>query len=274
MGSKTKIEYADSTWSPVTGCLHWCEYCYARDIVRRFGKETVRDGVPDLTYIKPLSILGVGDIYELTEPLKNPYPFGFTPTLHRYRLGVPQTWKAPHSIFVCSMADLFGEWVPDEWIEAVFEACAAAPQHRYLFLTKNPKRYVKLDEVGRLPTKHWYGTTATTADNPTFMSNAHHTFWSIEPILGAFPGSFSGYARGLGLPLKGKPNPKINDVDWIVIGAMTGPGAKKHQPRREWIEDICAAADNAGVPVFMKDSLAGIVGEENMRRELPWRAHK
>jgi protein gp37 len=38
------------------------------------------------------------------------------------------------------MADLFGEWVPDEWIKEVFRACEEAPQHRYLFLTKNPER--------------------------------------------------------------------------------------------------------------------------------------
>jgi protein gp37 len=25
---KTKIEWSDSTWNPVTGCFHECEYCY------------------------------------------------------------------------------------------------------------------------------------------------------------------------------------------------------------------------------------------------------
>lgn len=34
---KTKIEWADATWNPVTGCFHKCEYCYARRIARRFG---------------------------------------------------------------------------------------------------------------------------------------------------------------------------------------------------------------------------------------------
>ena len=37
MGIKTKIDLCDSTWSPVTGCLHGCEYCYARRIAERFG---------------------------------------------------------------------------------------------------------------------------------------------------------------------------------------------------------------------------------------------
>lgn len=35
--NKTKIEWADSTWNPVTGCLHGCEYCYARRIANRFA---------------------------------------------------------------------------------------------------------------------------------------------------------------------------------------------------------------------------------------------
>ena len=37
MGKKTKIDWCDSSWNPVTGCLHGCEYCYARSIAKRFG---------------------------------------------------------------------------------------------------------------------------------------------------------------------------------------------------------------------------------------------
>lgn len=33
---KTKIEWCDSTWNPVTGCRHSCEYCYARAMTKRF----------------------------------------------------------------------------------------------------------------------------------------------------------------------------------------------------------------------------------------------
>jgi protein gp37 len=65
----------------------------------------------------------------------------------------------PQTVFVGSMGDLFGDWVPDEWVEAVFVACAKAPQHTYVFLTKNPKRYLRLGESGRLPSHHRYGST-------------------------------------------------------------------------------------------------------------------
>ena len=63
----------------------------------------------------------------------------------------------------------------------------------------------------------------------------------------------------------------IKKVDWIVIGAMTGPRNKVHQPKKEWIDQIDEDAQALSVPVFMKDSLIPIVGEENMRREFPWR---
>lgn len=34
---KTKIDWVESTWNPVTGCNHDCAYCYARNIARRFS---------------------------------------------------------------------------------------------------------------------------------------------------------------------------------------------------------------------------------------------
>ncbi len=34
--NKTKIEWCDSTWNPVTGCRHGCEYCYAKHMANRF----------------------------------------------------------------------------------------------------------------------------------------------------------------------------------------------------------------------------------------------
>ena len=132
MGSKTKIDWADATWNPVTGCLHGCEYCYARRIARRFGDISCDDGQ---LHVQAKNVNSYEDAVH-----SGPYPFGFSPTFHRNILSDPKHWKKPRTIFVCSMADLFGEWVPDEWIRAVFEACEAAPQHRYIFLTKNPAR--------------------------------------------------------------------------------------------------------------------------------------
>ena len=138
MGSKTKIDWCDATWNPVTGCLHGCEYCYARRIAERFRAREIYD--PECQCQRHLiergMLTGTGKPLELDYPWEQKnkdgsitnaaYPFGFEPTFHRYKLDEPQRWKKPRTIFVCSMADLFGKWVPDEWIEQVFEACEAA----------------------------------------------------------------------------------------------------------------------------------------------------
>jgi protein gp37 len=172
-------------------------------------------------------------------------------------LEYPQRWKEPKTIFVCSMADLFGEWVPDEWIETVFSACRAAPQHRYLFLTKNPVRYLQLAGAAVLPAGEafWYGTTVTGPNDIFWWSKEHNTFASIEPMLQPFGRS---------------DDESVKKVGWVVMGAMTGPGAKDHQPKLEWVKDVVLDADAAGVPVLMKDSLQPIVGYFNMRKDFPW----
>lgn len=249
----TKIEWCDSSWNPVTGCLHGCEYCYARKIANRFkGYDKIT--LPDLSISKGLNVLEVPAV-------KNgkvaPYPLGFKPTFHKYLLDKPQSWNNPRTVFVCSMADLFGEWVPDSWIEEVFTACEKAPQHRYLFLTKNPQRYGELARAGKLPKRDnmWYGSTLDSMRAKRypgrFMDN---TFVSIEPLteyMDVGLGSF-GSAR------------------WVIIGAETGNRKGKVTPEKEWIDTICEAADITHAAVFMKDSLLPIVGEANMRREFPW----
>ena len=178
--NKTKIEWCDSTWNPVTGCRHGCEYCYAKRIAERFGGYIPDENPGTISVIKsPL----VGHAFEVNsmqarrqkdgKTVPAIYPFRFEPTFHRYRLDEPERWTKPRNIFVCSMADLFGDWVPDKWILDVFAACERAPQHRYLFLTKNPDRYIKLAQMDKLPKKNnmWYGTTVTTEDTQFLYHN-------------------------------------------------------------------------------------------------------
>lgn len=259
--NKTKIEWCDSTWNPVTGCLHGCEYCYARKIANRFGtiNKTIESAAEEGIDLDSAYFSNPDYFTVLDKPIKNEcYPKNFYPTFHRYRLDEPQKRRNPSTIFVCSMADLFGEWIPDEWIEAVFEACKKAPQHRYLFLTKNPKRYTELANNGKLPQldNMWYGTSITGKSMKYFCSyGTYNTFISIEPLLEPLNvgvGSFSS-------------------TKWIIIGAETGNRKNKVMPQKEWIDNICEAANLTQAAVFMKDSLILIVGKENMRREFPWR---
>jgi len=263
MGDKTKIEWADATWNPVTGCLHGCEYCYAARAAKRFGGHTSGEAkIIDLND-------GMAPRYLLEKPLRNiwsdesetgaPFPFGFAPTFHRYRLGIPERWTKPRTIFVCSVADLFGDWIPYNWIEEVFRACTAAPQHRYLFLTKNPQRYAAMYLLDLMPRQdnYWYGTSVTNEKSKIrFLGKDEwkiHTFWSMEPLLG--PVEMDGE--------KGTP-------EWIILGAETGNRKGKVKPEKAWIDSITSFCDKNGIPVFMKDSLIPIVGEDNMRRDFPW----
>jgi protein gp37 len=271
--NKTNIEWCDYTWNPVTGCLHGCEYCYARRIAKRFegggyGKEMGmfiakhRDDAFKSPYVidEPHYTQTKDDWYRVA-----PYPFGFEPTFHRYRLNEPQQVKKPSKIFVCSMADLFGDWVPGDWIEEVFRACEDAAQHKYLFLTKNPKG-LKYPFHQYFNNKNWWiGTSVTcNADHQRAWDLLQETtrktnkFLSIEPIHGEFD------LVKYDLLYKGYPKiVTIGDYyNWVIVGAETGNRKDKIIPKREWIENIVSACRHADVPVFMKDSLKDLMGKE------------
>ena len=88
------------SWNPVTGCLHNCPYCYARYMQK-------------------------------SEKMEKSYPNGFAPTIRPSALLTPQFMRVPNNakedtryknVFTCSMADLFGRWVPKEWVEAVLNS--------------------------------------------------------------------------------------------------------------------------------------------------------
>ena len=248
MGQKTKIDWCDSSWNPITGCLHGCSYCYARGMARRFGGKI---------------ITGHDHLYILDEPARradgtiNPYPYGFDPTYHKYRLTIPQEWKKPQTIFVCSMADMFGDWVPEDWIDQIFTACLAAPQHRYLFLTKNGKRYIELAKNGVLVDREnfWYGCSVTRPEEPFFFSDRYKTFASIEPILEPFD-----WVPGLN---------HIELPDWIITGAETGNRKGKVKPERDWLDGIINGCAEHHIPLFMKESLRELTGSD-FKQEFPW----
>lgn len=274
MGTKTKIDWCDATWNPVTGCLHGCKYCYARRIAERFGGASETHNNECCNECQWITE-GTGEIHSLNEPIFDfdrgrnaPFPFDFDPTFYRYKLYEPKKWRKPRNIFVCSMADLFGEWVPMEWIREVFNACREAEQHRYIFLTKNPSRLRGLEADGELPDlpNFWYGSTVETyPDGPAencwnalFIPSDDYglvranTFVSIEPILGDFS------SQGI-----------TNNVDWVIVGAETGLRAGKITPERRWIENLVTLCEIAETPLFMKDSLRELMGDD-FRQEFPW----
>lgn len=257
--NKTKIEWADYTWNPVTGCLHGCEYCYARRIANRFKGWSDWEGEHHVDTIlktnEPIRELDKPLYYAPKEKLgkwpKAPFPYGFIPTFHRYRLDEPQKIKKPSKIFVVSMGDLFGEWVPDEWQLDVYKACGKADWHKYLFLTKNPEAYAKVFYRSKLDYRHnfWLGTTVT--DDKSFCEKGYelfestgadqkrhaHRFLSIEPILGGISDTVLR---------------NIQFIDWVIIGQQTNPNKP---PKDEWVQSIIDQCRAAGVPVFVKSPL-------------------
>lgn len=286
---KTKIDWADSTWNPVTGCLHGCEYCYARRIAERFGgaSETHNN---ECCHECQWETEGTGEIHELDEPIydydhgrKAPYPFDFDPTFHRYKLDEPKSWTKPRTIFVCSMADLFGDWVPDAWIQEVFEACKAAPQHRYLFLSKNPGRYCHLDRAGIMPKgdNFWFGATFDHSNWPGH--DGPHEITG-RPTTFALRGKMVHDAGDFYYPHYPEKNrfisfePLLYDIgahigstgaQWHIIGAETGNRKGKVVTQREWVDHIVEYSDRNHIPVFMKESLRELMGDD-FRQEFPW----
>jgi len=233
-----QISWADWSWNPVTGCLHGCEYCYARELATR-------------------------------ESYAASYPVGFTPLFHHERLDAPANTPVPDDaiidprrkrVFVCSMADLYGKWVPVDWIRQIHQSCLDNPQWDYLFLTKFPSRYVKLD----LPPTAWIGTTVdsqrrvATAENAFRKIEGVRVKWlSLEPLLE--PLAFSD----------------LSMFDWVVIGAQSQtvqPGNKvvpAFAPNFDWVARLVAQARDAGCAVYLKPNLIGFDPAKGFNPQAP-----
>ena len=256
--TKTNIDYVDYSHNPITGCLRDCEYCYAKGIANRFShglnlSHEESGNVLDEPIKRAVEMPG-GACQEKTIP----FPYKFAPTFHKYRLSDPQRIKKPQTVFVGSMCDLFGDWIPDDWIEDVFAACASAPWHRYLLLTKNGNRYWKLHQQGLLPEQHFYGSTITDINDCAFYDTEgrYNTFLSIEPLLQWSPDS--DYKDDM-----------ISNMKWVIVGAETGNRKGKVTPKREWIENIVRACCNSRIPLYMKRNLES-VWKEPLIQEFPY----
>jgi len=215
----TKIEWADETWNPVTGCSHsgtpGCDNCYARRMAHRLRG---RFGYP------------------AGEP--------FRVTFHPDRLDEPRRWRKPRWVFVCSMGDLWHPDVDPLDRAAVIRATAAAPQHQYLFLTKRPERMAAEIEWRRSPNL-WAGTSIENADamverlEPLLKTRAARRFVSCEPLLGL-----------VDLKLRYWDELSRRKIRWVIAGGETGPGARPTDP--VWARHLREDCAEARVPFFFK----------------------
>ena len=217
------IEWAKWSWNPVTGCLHNCPYCYAKDIATRYNG---------------------GD---------------FSPQFHEDRLNAPEFTTIPknridepgiNNVFVCSMADLFGKWVDASWIQSVIDVCREQPQWTYLMLTKNPERYLEFE----FPENCWIGASATNQDQfdraiETFeqLETECVKFLSCEPLneeIYVYTESFDETLNGL------------HSIDWLIIGGRSqSMNMPAFQPEWSWVQHLIVAANDCEVPIYFKPNL-------------------
>jgi protein gp37 len=213
MGDKSKIEWTDATWNPVTGCSKisaGCKNCYAERMVERF---------PEV------------------------YPDGFGVQLRVERLDQPKRWRKPRRVFVCSMSDLFHDDVPDRFIFDILWTMRTLPRHTFQILTKRPERMRSLVRrkfrTNEPPQNVWFGVSVenqSAADEriPLLLDTRDAVRWlSCEPLLDPVD---------LG--------PYLDDLDWVVVGGESGPGARPMD--LDWAREIRDQCIGAGVPFFFK----------------------
>ncbi|MFC1678041.1 DUF5131 family protein [Planctomycetota bacterium] len=184
---KSKIEWTESTWNPVTGCTKissGCLNCYAERMAKR------------------LKAMGQ----------KN-YRNGFKVSCHRHALDMPMGWKKPQMVFVNSMSDLFHKDVPVEFILEIFSTMREAKQHQYQILTKRADRLAELSPGLPWQDNIWMGVSVESADHKDRIDYLRYTgaavkFLSLEPLLG-----------DLG-------ELELSEIDWVIVGGESGPGSR------------------------------------------------
>jgi protein gp37 len=203
--AKSKIEWTDATWNPVTGCSKvspGCVNCYAERLSLR------------------LQAMGVPK-----------YRDGFEVRIHPEALELPLHWAKPQTIFVNSMSDLFHQEVPEEYIQAVFRVMRQAHWHKFQLLTKRDERLAEVAPRLEWADNIWVGVSVENQKYVRRIDNLRRTpagkkFLSLEPLLG---------------PLEGL---RLEGIDWVITGGESGPGARPVDPAWvRSIRDQCIAQD-------------------------------
>lgn len=211
--NKTKIQWTEMTWNPITGCTkisEGCLNCYAARMAKR------------------LKAMG------------NPrYINEFQVTVHEDLLDIPLGIKQPKMIFVNSMSDLFHADVPDEIIVKVFDTMNKAHWHTFQVLTKRPERVLKMDQEGLLKwtSNIWMGTTVESDKYIERVDVLRNTkacikFLSCEPLLGSIKEIC------------------LDKIDWVIVGGESGP--KSRTMKKEWVSEIKDICEKKGVAFFFK----------------------
>jgi len=211
MAVKSHIEWTESTWNPITGCTKLSPGC-KHCYAERMSKRLEAMGSPN-------------------------YGNGFRLTIHPESLNLPLQWKKPQTIFVNSMSDLFHRDVPLAFIQDIFRVMNEAHWHQFQVLTKRADRLLELSSQLSWTRNIWMGVSV---ENEHYVdridllreTSAYIKFLSLEPLLG---------------PL---PNLRLEQIDWVIVGGESGPGARPMNP--SWVKGIRDQCVQAEVPFFFK----------------------
>lgn len=210
--NRTRIEWTESTWNPITGCDHvsnGCDHCYAERLAAR------------------LNAMG-----------NRRYANGFTLTVHPDLFRAPLQWKEPRTIFVNSMSDLFHESIPPEVIKQIFDTMNKATWHTFQILTKRPFELLRLAEELQWTPNIWMGVTVESyryVHRIEALRNvpARVRFISFEPLLSAIPITTS-----------------LEGIHWAIVGGESGPGARPMD--RKWVVGLRSLCRKHKTAFFFK----------------------
>jgi protein gp37 len=224
------IEWCDFTWNPVRGCQHSCRWLMPDGTVAECYAETIAERVA-----------------------QNAYPHGFE---HHYWnphvLHEPLKVKQPARIFLDSMSDLMGHWVPKEEILQVLDVCREAHWHTFCLLTKNAPRLLEFD----FPQNVWVGVSAPPSfmfGKPLSLSQQKRMVKRQMEVLR----QVNVAVRWMSIePLSFDIAPLLRDskLQWAVIGAASN-GRTTYQPEPEWVQNVLDTLIPQKTAIFFKGNL-------------------
>ena len=222
MATNSSIEWTEATWNPVVGCTvisAGCTNCYAMRLARR------------------LEAMGQPKYAGTTRLSGGRAKWNGIVRIDDESLNLPAGWKTGRMIFVNSMSDMFHDKVPLAFIRRVFLTMEKTTQHTYQILTKRAERLAELSSKLEWPANVWMGVSVESKDYVQRIDHLRSTgakvkFLSLEPLLG---------------PLE---KLILDDIDWVITGGESGPGARPMDPR--WVRSIRDQCLKAGVAFHFK----------------------
>ena len=176
----------------------------------------------------------------------------------------PLKWRKPRKIFVCSQTDLFGEWVPDEWIDRILAVMALTPHGTYQVLTKRADRMERYFADGYI-SKRLQVRAGETYRDARLMSSAPIPRLPYPNVHLGVSVENQGQRKRID-HLRRTPavirflscEPLLEDlceldltgIHWVIVGGESGPGARPMHP--DWVRSLRDQCQEAGVPFFFK----------------------